>query len=254
MGKIVVVAAQKGGVAKTTTVWAMTAGLTNLGYKVLAVDFDPQGNLSFNANINTQNIPTVYDVIKGSAIESAIVHCCQGDILPADRVLSTLDFSQTGREYKLKKILLPIKDDYDFILIDTPPELSDLSINAFTCADYLIPLATAGAFSANGLMDLKLSVNAVMEYCNPTLSIVGVLLVKYNARTNIGKTMRDITAAYAQELGTSMFQTYIRNATVVEETQALRTDLFSYAPQATVTQDYTAFIKEFLEKIKVEVK
>ena len=135
---IIAVANQKGGVGKTTTSQAMAAGLAEKGYRVLGIDLDPQGNFSAACGAESYNVPTIYEVMKrDSSIEDALQHMKGGyDVVPANIMLAGAEqeLSQTGKEHRLKEAVAPIAGNYDFIVIDTPPSLGVLTVNAFTCA------------------------------------------------------------------------------------------------------------------------
>ena len=164
---IVAVANQKGGVGKTTTSQALAAGLAGKGYKVLGIDLDPQGNFSTACGVENYNVPTVYEVMKRLAtIQEATQHAKGGyDVVPANIMLAGAEqeLSQTGKEHRLKEAVAPVACDYDFIVIDTPPSLGVLTVNAFTCAtDILIP-TTAGIFATAGISQLNETVTSVQK-------------------------------------------------------------------------------------------
>lgn len=250
MAKVIAIANQKGGVAKTTTTAALAAGLKQRGFKVLAVDVDPQGNLSDSAGADNQRKVTVYELLKGqTTAEEAIQKLDVFDIIPANIMLAGAEqeLSQLGKEQRLKERLGPIMEMYDYILIDTPPALGVLTINAFTVADEIIIPTTAGIFAASGIMQLNDTIENVRKYCNGKVKINGILLTKYNPRANNNKDMKDLTEQIAAYMKAPMYKTYIRSSVVVEEAQARKEDLFRYKVNSTVAEDYANFVEEYLK-------
>lgn len=248
--KIVAIANQKGGVAKTTTTGALAAGLKRRGFKVLAVDLDPQGNLSDSAGADNEDKSTVYEMLKGDASAAeCIQHVDAFDIIPANIMLASaeMEFSMTGREHKLKKGLSPIMENYDYIIIDCPPSLGVLTVNAFTAANEIIIPTTPGIFAASGIMKLFDSVKVVKEYCNRDLKIKGILFTKYNARTTISQDIKDLTETLGENIGAPIFKTFIRSSVMVEEAQANHVDIFTYSSKNNVSEDYNSFIDEYLK-------
>ncbi|HAQ5692684.1 TPA: ParA family protein, partial [Enterococcus faecium] len=172
MARILSVANQKGGVSKTTTSVNLAACLKFVyGKNVLLVDIDPQGNATDNVgfDIDGTNQPTIYEVLKGEAdITDAILDYKGIDVLPADIALSSAEreFTQVGSEHRLKRVLQPIKDNYDYIIIDCPPSLGMLTVNAFTVSDEIIIPVEAAYFSLKGLIKLSETIETVKEYTN----------------------------------------------------------------------------------------
>ena len=252
---IVAVANQKGGVGKTTTAQALAAGLAEKGYKVLGIDLDPQGNFSTACGAENYNVLTVYEVMKrGSDVREAIQHTKGGyDVVPANIMLAGAEqeLSQTGKEHRLKEAVAPVAGEYDFIVIDTPPSLGVLTVNAFTCAtDFLIP-STAGSFATAGISQLNETVTSVQKYCNPGVKIRGILFTKFNPRANISRQIKELAEQLSEYISAPIYKTYIRSAVAVEEAQAFRADIFDYAGKSTVADDYRAYIKEFQEEVNV---
>jgi chromosome partitioning protein len=248
--KIITVTNQKGGTGKTSTTNALMAGLNKKGYKVLAVDLDPQCNLSFILKAQG-NKPTALGILTGEAnIKDAIQTSDIGDFIASSKQLSNADklLDTVGREYKLKKALDAVKADYDFILIDTPPALSILTINALTACNSVIIPAVADIFSLQGVERLAETIEPIKEYTNSSIYIEGILLTKYTGdRTNLNKSVRDKAKMTAEKLNTKLFNTVIREAVAVKEAQAMLSNIFDYAPKAQVTSDYENFINELLE-------
>ncbi len=248
---IVAVANQKGGVGKTTTAQALAAGLAERKYRVLGIDLDPQGNFSTACGAENYNVLTVYEVMKrGADIREAIQHMKGGyDVVPANIMLAGAEqeLSQTGKEHRLKEAVSVVAGEYDFIVIDTPPSLGVLTVNAFTCAtDILIP-TTAGIFATAGISQLNETVSSVQKYCNPGVKIRGILFTRFNPRANISRQIKELTEQLSEYISAPIYQTYIRAGVVVEEAQANKADIFNYAGKSTVAEDYRTFIEEFLK-------
>ena len=255
MAVVIAITNQKGGVGKTTTCAAFCGGLTESGKSVLAIDLDPQGNFSTACGAENYNVQTIYEVMKRAAsIQDAIQHTKGGyDVVPANIMLAGAEqeLSQTGKEHRLKEAVAPVAGDYDFIVIDTPPSLGVLTVNAFTCAtDILIP-TTAGIFATAGISQLNETVTSVQKYCNPGVKIRGILFTKFNPRANISRQIKELAEQLSEYISAPIYKTYIRSAVAVEEAQANRADIFDYAGKSTVADDYRAFIKEFLEEVNV---
>ena len=252
--KVITLSNQKGGVAKTSTSNALSAGLYNRGYKVLAVDLDPQCNLSFSCGVDMLNTEkTLFDVFKCNVdVAETIIPLKLGfDLLPGGLTLAgaDMDFTQTGREYMLSEALEEISQNYDYCIIDTPPTLGILTVNALTAANYVIVPMTADIYALQGLTQLNALIQNVRRYCNKGLKIAGILLTRYNDRQIISKTLKTNIGQAAERLSTEVFKTYIREGVAVRETQLLQSDLFTDAPKANVTQDCNNFIDELLERM-----
>ena len=250
---IVAVANQKGGVGKTTTAQALAAGLAERKYRVLGIDLDPQGNFSTACGAENYNVPTVYEVMKrGADIREAIQHMRGGyDVVPANIMLAGAEqeLSQTGKEHRLKEAVSVVAREYNFIVIDTPPSLGVLTVNAFTCAtDILIP-TPAGIFATAGISQLNETVSSVQKYCNPGVKIRGILFTRFNPRANISRQIKELTEQLSEYISAPIYKTYIRAGVVVEEAQANKADIFNYAGKSTVAEDYRAFIEEFLKGV-----
>lgn len=192
MGRIIAIANQKGGVGKTTTAINLSACLAEKGQKVLAIDMDPQGNMSSGLGLDKNSVEkTIYDLIIG---ESEVEEVLQKktlenlDILPANVDLSAAEIELIGideKEYIVKKAIEKIKDDYDYVIIDCPPSLSMLTINAMTTADSVLVPIQCEYYALEGLSQLIHTVELVKERLNPVLEIEGVVFTMYDARTNL---------------------------------------------------------------------
>lgn len=251
MAKVISISNQKGGVGKTTTTGAVASGFKLKGYRVLCVDLDPQSNLSFSAGAETDDCTTVYEVLKGDAkASSAIQNTSSFDVIASNILLSgiELEFTQTGREYLLKEALSSIKDNYDYIFIDTPPALSILTVNAFTASDYIIIPMVADIFSLQGIAQLSETINRVRAYCNSSLKIEGIILTKFNKRTVLGREIKGTAELIADELNTSLFNATIRASVALTEAQTNQQNIHDYSPKNGAALDYLEFVNELLER------
>lgn len=250
MKDIIAVINQKGGVGKSTTALSLGAGLSLRGYKVLYADLDAQGNLSHTMKADTSGL-TALDVLTQQATAAEVIqHTALGDIIPASPALAGADavITATGKEHRLREALEPVKGNYDYIVIDTPPALGVLTINALTaCHSAVIP-AQADIYSLQGINQLYTTIDTVRKYCNPSLSIKGILLTRYSARSILSRELAEVIEQTAQRFNTQLFSTPIRETVAVREAQASQQDIYSYAPKSNAAADYTAFVAELLER------
>lgn len=237
---------EKGGSAKTSTAHALGTKLALEGKRVLFVDLDPQGNLSEVLGDSVE--ATSADVISGEiGIEDALVHKEKWDILGADRSNAKLERKigdELGREQRLKEALEEIADNYDYCIIDTPPALGLLTINALTASNWAVIPAQTDVFALSGIEGLAKTIQTVKQYSNPNLQIAGILLTRYNGRTNLAKLASQQAQEIADEIGTVLFDTRIREGIAVREAQAVGEDIYSYAPKSNPAKDYTQWVEE----------
>lgn len=251
MSRVISISNQKGGVGKTTTVCSLAAGLKKKGFRVLMIDLDPQGNLGFSVGAETETCATIYDVLKGSVkTQFAIQKSDTADIIISSILLSgiELEFTNTGREYLLKEALKPILGLYDYILLDTPPALGIITINAFTASDTIVVPMLSDIFSLQGIAKLYETVERVKKYCNPPLTISGIFLTKFNPRTLLSREIRGTAELIAQDLNIPLFNSYIRSSVVVSEAQSIQQNILDYSPKNNIAKDYLKFTDELLEK------
>ncbi|WP_444658236.1 ParA family protein [Caproiciproducens sp. R2] len=251
MSRIISISNQKGGVGKTTTVCSLAAGLKRKGFRVLMIDLDPQGNLGFSVGAETETCATIYEVLKGDVkTQYAIQKSDTADIIISSILLSgiELEFTNTGREFLLKEALKPILGLYDYILLDTPPALGILTINAFTASDTIVVPMLSDIFSLQGIAKLYEAVERVKKYCNPSLTISGILLTKFNPRTLLSREIRGTAELIAQDLNIPLFDSYIRSSVVISEAQSIQQNILDYSPKNNIAKDYLKFTDELLEK------
>lgn len=251
MCKILSISNQKGGVGKTTTTGAIAAAFTKKGYRVLAIDLDPQGNLTFSVKGDNEMSASIYDVLKGDVKpQHAIQHLGVCDLISSSILLSgtELDYTESGREYLLRDAIAPIKSYYDYIFIDTPPNLGILTVNAFSTSDYIIVPVVSDIFSLQGLAQLHESVQHVKDYCNPNLEFAGILLTRFNARTVLGREILGTAEMIAKSLDIPLFKTKIRSSVVVCEAQSAQISILKYSRNNSAARDYINFAEELLER------
>lgn len=253
MGTVITFANQKGGVGKTTTAHIVSIGLVKRGKRVLACDLDPQANLSsvFGVNVDGDMV-SIYELFeKDCEIKDAITSTESGvDLLVGSLMLSGADrkYSATGDEYKLKEALEDVIDDYDYIIVDTPPALGVMSLNALACTDYLCVVMTPDYFSGKGLKQLQGTVETTQKYLsNPDLKINGLLLTRCD-RTNLSSIINDDMQNVADSLNSKIYRSKIRQGVAIRESQYLESSLYDMKDSA-VLEDYESFIDELLEEV-----
>lgn len=253
MATVIALTNQKGGVGKTTTSGALAAGLASFyNRKVLAIDLDPQGNLGFSLGLDIEDGSTIYDVLKGTApVQDAIQSVNGCDIITSNILLSgaELEFTGENRELLLKTVLKPIMNDYDYIIIDTPPALNVLTVNAYSVADYLIIPMAPEILSLLGLTQLKETVDSVRQSVNSHLNVLGILLTKYNRRTLLAKEVSELAENIASQMSTCVFDAKIRPSVSAAEAPAHGESIFEYSPRSNPSADYREFITEVLHRI-----
>ncbi len=246
----IVLTNQKGGVGKTTSCAALAGGLAREGFRVLAVDMDPQGNLGFSLGLN-QEEGDVYEVLTGQRkIQEAIQQAEECDVLPSSMLLSALQEQlkeKDAAQMILKRSLAPVEGQYDYIIIDTPPSLNILTINAYAAASWLIIPMGADILSLVGLTQLSETVEAVRAQINPSLKVLGILLTRYNARTRLSRDVADMAEEVALQMESRVLEARIRNAVAASEAPAHGESILKYAPRSKVAADYASFVQEIKE-------
>jgi chromosome partitioning protein len=249
MSKAIAVINQKGGVGKSTTALAIGAGLSLKGYSVLFIDLDAQGNLSYTLGADTKGYNAMGVLERPETAKAEIQHTPQGDIIASSPKLAGADklLEETGKEYRLKEALESLQGAYDYIIVDTPPALGILTINALTaCTGAIIP-AQADIYSLQGIGQLNSTIETVKKYCNPSLSIMGIVITRFNGRSIIRREVAEMLEHTADHLHTKLFSSKIRECTALVEAQATKQNIYSYAPRSNATADYKALVDEIIK-------
>ncbi len=245
---VISIALQKGGVGKSTTAQALASTLGFKHKKTLLIDMDSQGNVTYSSGVDTPE-KTITDVLGGECKpDEALIHCKYYDILAADQYLTNVEMAEVEPTL-LKNSIESIKSRYDFIVIDTPPALGNLSVNSLVASDYVIIPSEPRPFSLQGLGALHNTIKTVQNNLNPSLKILGILLIKYSNRTVLNRDIKDMINDYAKQMGTALFDTSIREGIAVAEAQTVREPLIDYAKNSKPNIDYKAFTTEVLRKI-----
>jgi chromosome partitioning protein len=249
MARVTVFANQKGGVSKSTTTHALSAGLIKRGFRVLVIDTDPQANLTRTMQADTKE-KGLYEVLNGESAYELVQNTPHGEILSSSQQLIGADkkFADVGSEYILADALIPVKSNYDFILIDTPPQLGILTVCALVASnDVIIPI-TADIYAMEGLSQLASNIEKIKRRPNPELRVGGILLTRYSGRSVLSRDLKDAIEEQAAEIGTTVYKTIIREGVSIREAQAQRMSIFSYAPASNQAKDYDDFINEYLNE------
>lgn len=247
MGIVISLMNHKGGVGKTTSTVNIGAGLVELGKKVLLIDFDPQANLTISLGIPRQKV-TIYESMRGEAELQPFTVKENMDV-----ITSTLDLSgaelelinEAGREFILRELLEPLREEYDYILIDCPPSLGLLTLNALTSSDTVfIPLQTE-FLAMQGLAKIKQVIDKVRFRLNSKLHIGGVIATMYDSRKVLN---RDVVETIQKYFGEKVFKTLIRDNVSLAEAPAQRQDIFEYSKNSFGAEDYLSLCKEIVER------
>jgi len=249
MARIIAFVNQKGGVAKTTSAINVGAGLALAGKKVLMVDLDAQGHLTFGLGVSAHKMDnTIYEVFKEGIDASQAVLNVAGryDIIPADIRLSSLEMELSaiaGRELILKEALEQIEAQYDYILLDCPPALGLLTLNGLTAAKEVFVPIQAEFLALHGMKQLLQVIELVRKRLNPALSLAGVITTFYDRRKLLNQQVQE---KIITTFGDKSFKTMIRNNVALAEAQAFNLDIFAYKPTSNGAKDYKDLIDEIL--------
>lgn len=252
MGRIIAVANQKGGVGKTTTSINLAACLAEKGKKVLAVDMDPQGNLTSGLGVDKDSVEkSIYELIIGEVDIKEVINkevLENLDIIPTSIDLSAAEIELIGvddKEYILRNAIDQVKDQYDFVIIDCPPSLSMLTINAMTTADSVIVPIQCEYYALEGLSQLIHTVELVKDRLNPKLEIEGVVFTMYDARTNLSL---QVVENVKDNLQQNIYKTIIPRNIRLAEAPSYGLPINKYDPKSTGAESYMRLADEVIER------
>jgi chromosome partitioning protein len=247
MASVIAFANQKGGVAKTTSTLNLAVALAEVGKRVLTIDLDPQGNLTMSQGLNPDTIErSMYDVLVHRLPLEQVIH--KGEI---DLAVSSIDLagaelalsSMIGRERALERALLPHKGEYDYVLIDTPPSLGLLTINALVASDGIIVPVQCEYLSLRGLVQLENTLSMIRENLNPHVGIQGILPTMFDGRT---LHAREAVEILQENFGDLVFKTRIRKTVRYAEAPVKGLSILKYEPQGSAAQAYRELAKEVM--------
>ena len=252
MGRVIAITNQKGGVGKTTTAINLSAALASLGQKVLALDMDPQGNMTSGLGVDKSEVEkTIYDIFIG---DQEIEDCIYKevienlDVLPSNINLSAAEIELIGiddKEYIIKKEVDKIKDKYDYVVIDCPPALSMLTINAMTTADTVLVPIQCEYYALEGLSQLVHTIELVKERLNTELSIEGVVFTMYDARTNLSL---QVVENVKENLNQNIYKTIIPRNIRLAEAPSYGMPINLYDPKSAGAESYMLLAEEVIQK------
>jgi chromosome partitioning protein len=246
LGATIAVLSQKGGTGKTTAVRTLTDVFRRVGMDVLAVDLDPQGNLSDYFDVDPEAAPSVGDVLAGRAEAAAAIH---DDVMPSNLSLAEAELllaGKIGRELTLKRALKPLREHYDLILLDCPPSLGLLTVNALVAADHALLSTEAQYFAMQGVEQALEVIELARDGLNPNLGWLGVVFNIADMRT---RHSRDAYATLREHIGRKLFETTIRQSIAYAEAAERAMSILDHRPD--LGADYLALADEILQRLKM---
>jgi chromosome partitioning protein len=251
LANVLAFANQKGGVAKTTSTLNLAAALAEKNFKVLCVDMDPQGNLTMSQGLNPDSIErSMFDVLVHRLPINQVIHKAEIDLAVSSIDLAGAELalsSMIGRERSLEKALLPMKTEYDYVLIDTPPSLGLLTINALVAADGVIVPVQCEYLSLRGLVQLENTMQMIRENLNPNVQIVGILPTMFDRRT---LHAREAVEILEENFGDLVYKTKIKKTIRYAEAPVKGASVLKYDPSGNAAEAYRELAKEVLNGAK----
>ena len=249
MATTISIGLQKGGVGKTTTAINLASCLGHMKKKVLLVDMDSQANSTEGSGVEPEH--SISDCFTGeTSVKNAIVNCDSYDLLSGDERLAAIEKNDLDKDdvSMLKSLLKSIQNQYDFIIIDTPPALGNLLQLSLCASDYVVIPCEPRPFALNRIDSFYETIVA----SNKDLKVLGILLVKYNERSVLNKQIKITLETKARLMNTKVFNTYIREGIAVGESQTMQQPLMEYAPKSKPCTDYMEFAKEVVKRVRAK--
>lgn len=254
--KVIAIANQKGGVGKTTTSVNLSAELTRQGYKTLLIDADGQCNSTDTCQAIIEDQPTLYDLLFG--FEDAL-ECIQKtsitDMIASDPLLNDSEHrfpNDAGRLFLLKNNAEKLREHYDYIIIDTPPNLGCMLGNILTYADFVIIPVTCDRYGMMGINELYNTIHSTQQYTNPKLKVLGVLFIKFRNNTILCREFSEKLPNVLNDFNTQLFDSKIRESESCRKAQSNCMSCFEYDPKSTTAADYSQLVQEIIYKAKGE--
>lgn len=249
------IANMKGGIGKTTTALCLADSLQKKGNKVLLIDTDPQRSATGVYGAAIEDTSTMADIMYSNTdAKECVQHLPLGDMIASDKALQDAETqikADADRFYHLSDACKSIENDYDFIICDCPPGNGVMLGNVLSYSDFVIMPITCDKFGIQGMTDFVEVMNTYTKRINPSLKILGVLMIKYKGRQSLTKDLEDnLIPSIVDGMGTKLFDTRIRESVKCQEAQAINKSIFEYAPNCTTAEDYITFTEELLKELK----
>jgi len=249
---IITIANQKGGVGKTTTAINLAAALAHKGFRTLLIDLDPQSNATLSFLDPRTIHKSMFEVLVGEAALEQVIQAsavASLDVAPARISLAKVEASLVGEleaHFRLKDRLAAVADTYEFVVVDTPPTLGLLTVNALVAASHLLVPIQASYFALEGTDDLLETVDKIKSRANPDLQLLGVVVTLFDRRTLMA---RDSLGEIGEVFGERVFKTVVSRSVRLEESPAYRLSIFEHAPDSSGATEYYALCEEVLSRV-----